>query len=129
MPAFSALSGIAQNRLSRWLAVTTCHADRALVFTDGGSARPVCAGDRCWRWLYAALLAHLTGPNGHVTAIDVDVDIVDQARKRLAAAGVSNVEVVLGDGALGYLAGAPFDRIVATVDSLAGRSCWFPPDW
>lgn len=32
------------------------------------------------------------------------------------------MEVVLGDGALGYPAGAPFDRIVATVGSLAG--CW-----
>jgi protein-L-isoaspartate(D-aspartate) O-methyltransferase len=72
----------------------------------------------------AALLAHLTGPNGHVMAIDVDVDIVDQARKRLAAAAVSNVEVVLGDGALGYPAGAPFDRIVATVGAYGIPDAW-----
>lgn len=37
----------------------------------------------------AAVLAHLAGPDGHVTAIDVDEDIVNQARDRLATAGVT----------------------------------------
>lgn len=72
----------------------------------------------------AALLAHLAGPHGHVTAIDVDADIVDQARERVAAAGVSNVEVVLGDGALGHAPGAPFDRIVATVGAYGIPDAW-----
>lgn len=63
----------------------------------------------------AALLAHLAGPGGHVTAIDVDADIVEEARERLAVAGVTNVDVVLGDGALGHPSVAPYDRIVATV--------------
>lgn len=63
----------------------------------------------------AALLGRLAGPAGHVTAVDVDADIVEQARDRLAEAGVRNVEVVLGDGALGYPPEAPFDRIIATV--------------
>jgi protein-L-isoaspartate(D-aspartate) O-methyltransferase len=72
----------------------------------------------------AALLAHLAGPHGHVTAIDVDADIVDQARERVAAAGVSNVEVVLGDGALGHEPGAPFDRIVATVGAYGIPDAW-----
>jgi protein-L-isoaspartate(D-aspartate) O-methyltransferase len=72
----------------------------------------------------AALLAHLAGPHGHVTAIDVDADIVDQARERVAAAGVSNVEVVLGDSALGHEPGAPFDRIVATVGAYGIPDAW-----
>lgn len=72
----------------------------------------------------AALLAHLAGPDGHVTTIDVDADIVDQARERLACAGVSNVDVMLGDGALGYPAGAPFDRIVATVGAYGIPDAW-----
>lgn len=63
----------------------------------------------------AAVLAHLAGPDGHVTAVDVDADIVEQARDRLATAGAENVEVVLGDGALGHQPGAPYDRIIATV--------------
>ncbi|MCK2245208.1 MULTISPECIES: methyltransferase, FxLD system [unclassified Crossiella] len=72
----------------------------------------------------AAVLAYLAGPHGHVTAIDVDADIVEQARERLAAAGVGNVEVVLGDGALGYGPGAPYDRIVATVGAWGIPEAW-----
>src|SRR6185503_18791702 len=49
----------------------------------------------------AALLAHLVGESGEVVAIDVDDDIVEAARARLAAAGYERVRVILGDGALG----------------------------
>jgi protein-L-isoaspartate(D-aspartate) O-methyltransferase len=72
----------------------------------------------------AALLAHLVGPRGHVTTIDVDTDIVADARRLLAAAGVGNAEVVLGDGGLGYPAGAPYDRIVATVGAYGIPDSW-----
>lgn len=72
----------------------------------------------------AALLAHLTGPNGHVTTIDVDADIVADARQRLAAAGIDNVEVVCGDGALGHPTGAPYDRIIATVGAYDIPDSW-----
>ncbi len=72
----------------------------------------------------AALLGHLVGPGGHVTTIDVDADIVDDARRRLAAAEVGNVEVVLGDGALGYPDGVQFDRIVATVGAWDIPQSW-----
>ncbi|GIH15771.1 methyltransferase, FxLD system [Rugosimonospora africana] len=63
----------------------------------------------------AALLARLTGPAGGVTTIDVDRDLVDGARSNLDATGHRDVRVVLGDGALGYPPGAPYDRVVATV--------------
>src|SRR5579875_3109710 len=36
----------------------------------------------------AALMAQLAGPDGHVTAVDVDTDLVEAAREHLAAAGV-----------------------------------------
>lgn len=72
----------------------------------------------------AALLARLVGPGGQVTAIDVDPDAVDNARRRLAAVGVGNVEVVLADGALGHPAGAPFDRILATVGAYGIPDAW-----
>jgi protein-L-isoaspartate(D-aspartate) O-methyltransferase len=72
----------------------------------------------------AALLAHLAGEHGEVTTIDVDPDIVDTARKALTAAGFGAVRVILGDGALGYPHGAPYDRIIATVGA------WdLPPGW
>jgi hypothetical protein len=41
--------------------------------------------------------------------------LVEKVRRQLAAAGFGRVEVVQGDGALGYPPSAPFDRIVATV--------------
>lgn len=46
---------------------------------------------------YTAILAHLVGPSGHVTAIEYDADLAAKARKNLA--GYPNVTVVQGDGA------------------------------
>jgi protein-L-isoaspartate(D-aspartate) O-methyltransferase len=72
----------------------------------------------------AALLAHLTSPGGHVTTIDVDDDIVAQARVHLADAGIGNVEVVRGDGAAGHRPGALYDRITATVGAYDIPLAW-----
>lgn len=63
----------------------------------------------------AALMAHIVGATGQVVALDVDEDLVVQARTNLTAAGIEHVRVVLGDGALGYPNGAPYDRIILTV--------------
>jgi protein-L-isoaspartate(D-aspartate) O-methyltransferase len=63
----------------------------------------------------AALLARLGGAEGHVTTVDVDADLVARASGALASAGFPDVHVVQGDGALGYPAGAPYDRVIATV--------------
>jgi protein-L-isoaspartate(D-aspartate) O-methyltransferase len=72
----------------------------------------------------AALLAHLAGEHGQVTTVDVDQDLTDSARSALARAGYANVRVILGDGALGHAASAPYDRIIATVGT------WdLPPAW
>ncbi|RMI32005.1 methyltransferase, FxLD system [Streptomyces triticirhizae] len=72
----------------------------------------------------AALLATLVGDDGHVTTVEMDGDLVTGARAHLAAAGIRNVEVVPGDGALGHASGAPYDRIVATVGAHG-----VPPAW
>ncbi|MFD5299610.1 methyltransferase, FxLD system [Streptomyces mutabilis] len=72
----------------------------------------------------AGLLAHLVGESGHVTTLDVDDDLVAGARAHLAAAGVTNVEAVTRDGALGYAGGAPYDRIIATVGAHGVPHAW-----
>ncbi|WP_372412418.1 methyltransferase, FxLD system [Streptomyces luteireticuli] len=72
----------------------------------------------------AALLAHLVGEKGHVTTIDIDDDLVDGTRAHLAAAGVTNVEALTRDGALGVADGAPFDRIIATVGAHGIPHAW-----
>lgn len=50
----------------------------------------------------AALLAHLAGPGGRVTSVDIDPGLVGRARGHLAEAGFPGVEVVCGDGAEGF---------------------------
>jgi protein-L-isoaspartate(D-aspartate) O-methyltransferase len=72
----------------------------------------------------AALLAELTGPGGHVTTVDVDMDLVETARAQLAAAGYGTVDVVCGDGAQGHLPGAPFDVLIATVGAWDLPAAW-----
>jgi protein-L-isoaspartate(D-aspartate) O-methyltransferase len=72
----------------------------------------------------AALLAHLVGPRGTVTTIDVDEDITDQARAALKDTGYPQVRVVLGDGALGYPGRAPYDRIISTVGAWDMPLAW-----
>jgi protein-L-isoaspartate(D-aspartate) O-methyltransferase len=72
----------------------------------------------------AALMERIVGPDGAVTAVDIDQDLVDLAATHLAAAGVTGVELVAADGALGYPPGAPYDRIVLTVGSEDVRPEW-----
>lgn len=61
----------------------------------------------------AALLAHLAGPSGKVTSIDIDQELARRARRALRDAGVS-ATVVAGDGRQGHPPSAPFDRIIVT---------------
>lgn len=63
----------------------------------------------------AALLAHLTGPTGQVTTIDIDPEITAQARHNLDATGNTDVNVITRDGALGAPEHGPYDRIIITV--------------
>ena len=72
----------------------------------------------------AALLAHLVGETGTVTTLDIDEEVVREASDHLAAVGANEVEVHCADGWLGESRGAPFDRIIATVE------CWdISPHW
>jgi protein-L-isoaspartate(D-aspartate) O-methyltransferase len=73
----------------------------------------------------AALLAHLVGTDGRVVTVDIDQDVVDGARAHLATAGVEGVEVVCGDGGLGYSAVAPYDRIIVTAGAWDVAPAWW----
>ncbi len=72
----------------------------------------------------AALLSHLAEPGGQVTTIDVDEDITSGARATLQEAGYPQVQVVLGDGALGCPDYAPYDRVIATVGAWDLPMAW-----
>jgi protein-L-isoaspartate(D-aspartate) O-methyltransferase len=62
---------------------------------------------------YAALLASLVGPTGHVTTVEVDPGLAERARLLLDAHAEHPVEVVIGDGAALEWPGA-VDRIIVT---------------
>jgi len=70
----------------------------------------------------AALLSHRLGA-AHVTSIDLDPNLVADARERLASLGY-RPHLVVGDGASGVAERAPYDSIIATcaVPSI-------PPAW
>jgi protein-L-isoaspartate(D-aspartate) O-methyltransferase len=72
----------------------------------------------------AALLAHLVGPGGQVTSIEIDPDVAAAARANLARAGVDGAVVRTGDGWLGAPDQAPFDRIEATVSVWDAAPAW-----
>lgn len=59
----------------------------------------------------AALLAHRAR---HVTTVEISPELKALADQNLAANGVTNVTVELGDGAQGWANGAPFDVIVVS---------------
>jgi protein-L-isoaspartate(D-aspartate) O-methyltransferase len=57
---------------------------------------------------HAALLARLAG---HVWSIERHPELTENARANLAAAGVENVTLIVGDGSRGYPEAAPYDAI------------------
>jgi len=72
----------------------------------------------------AALIAELVGESGEVISVDIDPDIVDRARRYLAAAGYGKVDVVLADAEHGVADHAPYDRVIVTAGA------WdVPPAW
>ncbi|HVQ99754.1 MAG TPA: methyltransferase, FxLD system, partial [Mycobacterium sp.] len=73
----------------------------------------------------AALLAELVGPSGIVVTIELDGDLAAGARASLTATGYDQVEVLCGDGALGYPARAPYDRIIVTAGAWDIVSAWW----
>ena len=58
-----------------------------------------------------ALLASLCS---YVTSMERHESLAEAARKNLAAAGIANVEVILGDGWAGYEPNAPYGVIVVS---------------
>lgn len=72
----------------------------------------------------AALLARLVGPAGRVVSVDIDGELVELAARHLERAGITGVDLRVGDGALGVPDAAPYDRIVLTVGSWDIRPEW-----
>jgi protein-L-isoaspartate(D-aspartate) O-methyltransferase len=72
----------------------------------------------------AALIASIVGPAGKVVTVDIQPDLVEDARQHLEAAGCPWVQTVAGDGGYGYPEEAPYDRIILTVGSATIAPAW-----
>jgi protein-L-isoaspartate(D-aspartate) O-methyltransferase len=91
-----------------------------LRLSEGGSVLEIGAGTG----YNAALLSGLAGASGRVVTIDIDPEVAEEARSHLAAAGVANVEVICGDGALGWPRGAPYDGIIVAAAASDLAPAW-----
>lgn len=72
----------------------------------------------------AALLATIVGQEGRVVSVELEADLAEAARERLQNHGLRQVEVVVGDGALGHSEGSPYDRIVVTTGAPEVAKAW-----
>jgi protein-L-isoaspartate(D-aspartate) O-methyltransferase len=72
----------------------------------------------------AALIARVVGREGLVCTLEIDEEVSRQARANLAAAGVEGVQVMHADGAAGWPAEAPFDRIIVTASVADLATAW-----
>lgn len=72
----------------------------------------------------AALMAELVGPGGHVTTVEIIPEVAEDARKALTSAGVTNVDVVCGDGEYGHMPNAPYDRVMVTAGAWEMPFAW-----
>jgi len=72
---------------------------------------------------HAALLAPLVGPR-NVTSIERHGALASRAKANLAACGLAEVTVVVGDGSLGYPERAPYDCIMATAGAPRIPEAW-----
>ncbi len=72
----------------------------------------------------AALIAELVGPSGAVTTVDIDPDVTGRATELLAAAGYERVRVAVADGMGGEPEGAPYDRVIVTVEAAEIAPAW-----
>ncbi|MDT0321905.1 methyltransferase domain-containing protein [Streptomyces millisiae] len=109
-PHDAAITQITDGRPSSSLSAPAVVADMldSLLLEPGHRVLELGAGTG-WN---AALLAHRVGP-GLVISVEVDDALAATARTRLERAGVK-AEVEVGDGAAGWPAEAPYDRIIAT---------------
>jgi protein-L-isoaspartate(D-aspartate) O-methyltransferase len=61
-----------------------------------------------------AILAEMMPVSAEIRSVEIIPELADRARRVLAELGYVNVQVRLGDGALGWPEAAPFDAILAS---------------
>jgi protein-L-isoaspartate(D-aspartate) O-methyltransferase len=72
---------------------------------------------------HAALVASIVGPK-NVVSIERNASLARWGRSNLASAGFADVNVVVGDGSLGFPDRAPYDCIMATAGAPRIPAAW-----
>ncbi len=62
----------------------------------------------------AAIMGYMVGSKGKVVSMEVIPELVHFARQNIHDLRLSNVQIVEGDGAEGFLQEAPYDKIIIT---------------
>ncbi|MCD6558108.1 MAG: protein-L-isoaspartate(D-aspartate) O-methyltransferase [Candidatus Aenigmarchaeota archaeon] len=62
----------------------------------------------------AALLAEIVGDKGRIISVERVKKLAEEARQRIKKLGYKNILIVVGDGSVGYVKEAPYDRIIVT---------------
>jgi protein-L-isoaspartate(D-aspartate) O-methyltransferase len=72
----------------------------------------------------AAIIAHIVGESGHVVTVDIEPDVLEDARRHLADAGFGRIKAICADGGHGYADDAPYDRIILTTGAWDIAPAW-----
>jgi protein-L-isoaspartate(D-aspartate) O-methyltransferase len=72
----------------------------------------------------AALIAYIVRNRKLVFTVEIQSDVVEDARRHLAQAYFSHITVIEADGNDGYPPGAPYDRIIVTASCLDVSPHW-----
>jgi len=62
----------------------------------------------------ACLLSYCVGEKGNVVTIEIDKEVADFAKENINKLKRENIELVYGDGSVGYENEAPYDKIIYT---------------
>jgi protein-L-isoaspartate(D-aspartate) O-methyltransferase len=73
----------------------------------------------------AALLAEMVGPQGHVTTVDLDGDLVESARTTWEMLGYERICAYAADGSARISDRTPYDRLVVTARSDDIAAAWW----
>jgi protein-L-isoaspartate(D-aspartate) O-methyltransferase len=142
-----ALRALPRHRFLPGVTLADAYADRAVVVKRAGGGTPlssasqpamvvamlealqVAPGQRVLEvgagtGYNAGLLGSLVRPGGEVVTVELEADLAERAAAALADAGIDGVRVVRGDGADGFPAGAPYDRVIVTAGAAAVSTAW-----
>ena len=65
----------------------------------------------------AAMMGRIVGNEGHVSSIEAETSLLENARRALKDKGLENVSLIAGDASLGLSDKGPFDRGIFTASS------------